>query len=115
MRKKAPASVFDQIRTGLEDCLAHARGEMTLVSTQLPAPPPEAGPRRIAALRKNLRMSQSVFAATLNVSVRTVQSWEQGIRKPSDASLRLLQIIDAHPAVVGSLFSGGTAPARKSG
>ena len=33
-------------------------------------------------------MSQSVFARVLNVSTKTVQSWEQGERKPSYAALR---------------------------
>jgi putative transcriptional regulator len=45
-------------------------------------------------------MSQGVFARTLNVSVKTVQSWEQGERKPSQAALRLLQLLDANPEAV---------------
>ena len=103
-KKKMPMSVFDQIKTGLEDCLAHAKGERTLVTIRVPAPPPNAPPKRIAALRRNLHMSQSVFAATLNVSPKLVQSWEQGLRKPDRGALRLLQIIESHPAVVGDLF-----------
>jgi DNA-binding transcriptional regulator YiaG len=34
-------------------------------------------------------MSQAVFAQVLNVSTKTVQSWVQGQRKPSQAALRL--------------------------
>jgi len=104
-KKTAPMSVFGQLKTGLEDCLAHARGKLTLATIEVPAPPPKANPRRIVALRRNLRMSQSVFAATLNVSTKTVQSWEQGLREPNEASLRLLQIIGAQPSVVEALFS----------
>jgi putative transcriptional regulator len=40
----------------------------------------------LAALRKQTAMSQAVFARLLNVSTKTVQSWEQGVREPSDAS-----------------------------
>jgi putative transcriptional regulator len=106
MNKKAKdMSVFEQIKSGLEDGIAHFRGELTLVTVRVPAPPPKANPRKIAALRRNLHMSQSIFAATLNVSMRTVQSWEQGVRAPSDASLRLLQIIGTQPSVVEALFS----------
>ncbi|MCC6154411.1 MAG: hypothetical protein IT367_11665 [Candidatus Hydrogenedentes bacterium] len=50
-------------------------------------------------------MSQTVFAAPLNVSKKTVQSWEQGIRSPSDASLRLLQIIRKRPDVVETIIA----------
>ncbi len=50
---------------------------------------------RIKALRKKFDISQPVFAAYLNVSPATVKAWEQGAKKPSGASLRLLQIVDA--------------------
>ncbi|MBI2433568.1 MAG: helix-turn-helix domain-containing protein [Candidatus Hydrogenedentes bacterium] len=106
MKKKAKdMTVFEQIKSGLEDGIAYFRGELTLVTTALPAPPPKANPKKIAAIRRKLGMSQSVFAATLNVSMRTVQSWEQGVRRPSDASLRLLQIIGTQPTVVDALFA----------
>ncbi len=115
MKKKVKdMSVFEQIKSGLEDGIAYFRGELNLVTIQVPPPPPKVNPKRIAAIRRSLRMSQSVFAATLNVSMRTVQSWEQGLRMPSDASLRLLQIIGTHPSVVDALFSEKPVPFRKN-
>lgn len=93
-------SVFEQIKAGLEDSLAHSRGHLSLVTTQPPPPPPRLTPRQVAALRKRLRMSQAYFAAVLNVSAKAVQSWEQGIRRPSDAALRILQVIDRRPDVL---------------
>lgn len=113
--KTQSMSVFEQIKTGLEESLAHAKGELTLVTTTLPAPPPKANPKRIAAIRRNLHMSQSVFAATLNVSMRTVQSWEQGVREPNEASSRLLQIIGTQPSVVEALFSARPASGGRNG
>ncbi len=103
--KPEPMSVFDQIKTGLEECLAHAKGELTLATVRVPAPPPRVDAKTIASVRRKLHMSQTVFAATLNVSPRTVQSWEQGLRVPNEASLRLIQIIDSNPVVVERLFS----------
>jgi len=38
-------------------------------------------------------MSQADFARLLAVSTQTVQSWEQGLRKPSRCASRLLQFI----------------------
>jgi putative transcriptional regulator len=98
--KQDPMGVFDQIKAGMEDSLAYSRGELSLVVTEPPPPPPRRSSRQVAALRKRLRMSQAYFAAILNVSPRTVQSWEQGIRQPSDAALRILQVIDQRPDVV---------------
>jgi putative transcriptional regulator len=92
--------VFDQIKAGLKDSLAYSRGELSLVAMEPPPPPPRLTPRQVAALRRRLRMSQAYFAAMLNVSAKAVQSWEQGIRQPSDAALRILQVIDRRPDIV---------------
>lgn len=35
-----------------------------------------------------------MFALVLNVSVKTVQSWEAGKRVPTHSALRLLEIVD---------------------
>ena len=101
-------SVFEQIRRGLLDSIAHSRGELTLRTTQLPAPPPAASPARVAALRRRLKMSQSVFAAALNVSPKLVQSWEQGLRTPDRGDLRLLQLIEQDPGLLARLFGPAT-------
>jgi DNA-binding XRE family transcriptional regulator len=45
-------------------------------------------------------MSQAVLAGVLNVSARTVQSWEQGERKPSYSALRIIQLLREHPEAV---------------
>ena len=48
-------------------------------------------------------MSQAMFARLLNVSPKTVQSWEHGIRKPSQAALRLIQVFEPDPDGVFSV------------
>jgi putative transcriptional regulator len=92
-------SIFDELKRSLEDSLAFSRGELSLVTTTIPAPPPLRDPTQIADLRHRLRMSQAVFAAVINVSPKTVQSWEQGVRRPSQAALRMLEVMDEDPAV----------------
>ena len=56
---------------------------------------PDAG--RIRQIRQRLELSQQAFADILNVSVSTVRSWEQGVRTPDGASIRLLDIAERHP------------------
>jgi len=51
-------------------------------------------------VREELNVSQAVFAKYLNISPRTVQSWEQGYGKPSGASLKLLSIAKKNPKVL---------------
>ena len=55
------------------------------------------------AARKQSGLSQSQFAALMGVSVRTLQEWEQGRRKPSGAANTLLRVAVAHPDVLREL------------
>ena len=113
MRKNTETSVFEQIKAGLEDSIAYSKGELSLVTTHMPAPPPKTNAKAISSLRRSLHMSQALFAATLNVSKRTVQSWEQGVREPGDASLRLLQIIRTQPHVVRMILADSSRKGRQ--
>lgn len=53
----------------------------------------QLSPREIALVRKRAGVSQAVFAQYLNVSVASVSQWEQGEKKPSGPSLKLLTIV----------------------
>jgi putative transcriptional regulator len=111
---------FQRLKTGLEEGIHWARGELTLQTTAVPGPPPELRAPDVHRLRRRLRMSQGVFARLLNVSLKTVQSWEQGERNPSQAARRLLQMLAEHPDLVcqvaGLDRNAGPAgePARRS-
>jgi DNA-binding XRE family transcriptional regulator len=50
--------------------------------------PSAYGAKEVAALRKRLQASQAAFARYLGVSPKTVQSWEQGLKKPSPLARR---------------------------
>lgn len=112
-------SLFEQLESGLRDSIAFSRGELNLKTTELPAPPPPVHPAQVRAIREGLKMSQAMFAATVNVSTKTVQSWEQGARRPSDAALRMLQVIRDQPQVVERIlrrpsWAAAKAASRKS-
>jgi len=72
--------------------------KITLDKLERPKKPKELGASEIAKIRANkLKVSQSVFALLMNVSLKTVQSWEQNINKPNGSALRLLDIVRQHP------------------
>ena len=97
--KKARKSLFEELKQGLQEGIAYAKGELNLKVVDLPDAPPEIDAATLAALRNAAGMSQGVFAGMLNVSTKTLQSWEQGVRKPAEASRRLIQMFTERPDV----------------
>jgi len=87
---------YKGLKVGLEEALAYTQGKITLKSEsiEIPDPPKEYRPRDIKRIRRKGHYSQGIFAKVLNVSIKTVQSWESGARVPSHAALRLLEIVD---------------------
>jgi DNA-binding transcriptional regulator YiaG len=65
--------------------------------------PPRLKPLKAAeiqAMRAAMNASQALFARLLNVSSNAVESWEQGIRQPRQATLKLLHIARKNPGVL---------------
>lgn len=88
---------FEKLKQGLEEAIEHEEKKKTLRSklVDIPRPPRFYSPQEIRRIRTNvLNCSQSVFAAVLGVSVKTVQAWETGERSPSNTALRLLELIE---------------------
>jgi putative transcriptional regulator len=107
-KREARPSFYERLKEGLEQGIRHARGEIKLRTTVLvlPDPPPKMKARDIVRLRNRYDLSQFVFARVLNVSEKTVQSWEKGERKPSQAALRLLEIVEANPEMATRIING---------
>jgi len=82
-----------EILAGIREIKAYKAGRMQLRTRTLKQP---AAPQRI---RARLNLSQAAFAGLMGVSLRTVQDWEQGRRKPSGPAEALLRIADQHPEV----------------
>jgi len=57
-------------------------------------------PKEVSAVRKKLQLSQEQLAAMIGISVRTLQAWEEGRRRPAGAAVALLAIASARPDVV---------------
>ena len=60
----------------------------------------EIKPPDIKYVREKLNVSQSEFAIMIGVSVRTLQNWEQGRRKPEGPANALLRIASMNPQAV---------------
>lgn len=56
-----------------------------------------------AQARAQVGLSQNAFAQMLGVSLRTVQDWEQGRRKPTGAAQTLLRVAAQHPEALQDL------------
>jgi len=57
-------------------------------------------PEEIQAIRARTRLSQAVFAKLLNVSLSSVRQWEQGKRKPTGATMVLLDLLNKSPHIL---------------
>jgi putative transcriptional regulator len=99
--------LFESLQDGLMEGIRFFRGEIDLKTTVFPEPPPDVTPDELASLRRMAEMSQAAFARLLNVSTKTVQSWEQGTRKPAQATLRLIQVLGQNPE---SVFNAAGLP-----
>ena len=86
-----------EILDGIRDIKAHKAGNKALRvhSLKEPAPP--------QIIRAKLKLSQSAFAGLMGVSLRTIQDWEQGRRKPSGPAVALLRIAEQKPDVFRQL------------
>lgn len=92
---------FDRLMKSADQALEHAEGKRKdLRTTVLVKPPIQMKKAEIVNLREKLNVSQAVFANYLNISVKTVQAWEQGIGRPSGAALKLLTIAKRKPELL---------------
>ncbi|HYD98875.1 MAG TPA: DNA-binding transcriptional regulator [Alphaproteobacteria bacterium] len=77
----------------------HAVGAMDMVTMRkmdvLCLPPRRSfNGEDVRRIRAETKLSQPVFAVLLNVSSSTVAQWEQGLKQPSGAAARLLDVIE---------------------
>ena len=93
----AKRDIGQEILEGIREIKAYKAGKRTLrVRTLKETAPPQV-------IRAKLKLSQSAFAGLMGVSLRTVQDWEQGRRKPSGPAAALLRIAEQKPNVFTEL------------
>lgn len=91
-------SVFEKIKTGLEEAIAYERGTLDAKEKKMSVSPVvhfKAG--EIKRIRISAGMTQTIFAEFMGVSVKTVEAWEAGRNQPIGSACRLLNLTKDDP------------------
>jgi putative transcriptional regulator len=92
----AKSRIFDSVHDtaqGLHDAGVMDRVTLRKFDALCLAPVEELSPTRIREIRRREKVSQQVFALYLNASPSSVRQWEQGEKRPSGPSLKLLNLV----------------------
>ena len=90
--------IADKIMKGAREAAAYTQGQKVegVVITHVQVPEQVD----VAAIRSELKMSQSIFAETFGFSLSAVRKWEQGQRTPEKPIRILLRTIQHNPGAV---------------
>ncbi|MFA7671856.1 MAG: helix-turn-helix domain-containing protein [Sphaerochaetaceae bacterium] len=94
-------SVYKSIMQGLDEAVKYQEGKINARKMKITVKPVESfSGEDIKQIRKQVGLSQVVFASSLGVSKKTVEAWERGKNTPEGPSRRLLQLIRDNPEVI---------------
>jgi putative transcriptional regulator len=88
------SAAFENIKLGLQEAIAHAKGDAGGVRLHRPRVVD------VKALRAKVGMTQEQFAARFGFSTATLRHWERGDRSPHGPALVLLNVIEHNPQAV---------------
>lgn len=92
------SNAFESIKQGLQEAIAHAKGQAPEVVVHYPRNVD------VKAVRAKVGMTQEQFAARFGFSTATLRHWERGDRTPRGPALVLLNVIERNPqAVISAL------------
>ena len=92
-------SLFDDIKTGLNQAIEYEKGNLKTRTTILTVEPVESfRPDEIRSIRNSTGLTQIMFAKYMGVSVKTVEAWEAGRNHPEGTACRLLAMTRSDPA-----------------
>ncbi len=94
------STVTDMVEANLE--VSFTKKELDKLGVEMPLVSLSAS--EILQIRKTLKVSQSVFAKLLNVSVSSVRQWEQDLRHPSGSTMILLELLQKKPHLLDYRF-----------
>ena len=93
IKNSVSSTVQDLLNSGLD--ISFTKKELNELGVKVPDI--EFPPEKISELRKQINVSQSVFASILNVSPSSIRQWEQGKRTPSGSTQVLLELLEKSP------------------
>lgn len=94
LERDAKRNIGEELLQAVRDIKAGKVGRVSTV---------EVSP--LASARQRIGLSQSEFARMIGVSLRTLQEWEQGRRKPSGAAKSLITIAIKDPETLQKLLA----------
>ena len=83
--------MFDELQQSIREAGKIKKGQ------QKPSRVFKFKPVDIKKIRNKVHATQEEMAHMIGVSVRTLQNWEQGRRKPRGPARALLQVFDSNP------------------
>ena len=86
-------TVQDLINSGIKSSFT----KKELDSLGIDIPKIQVTTDQIKDIRKEMNISQTVFAQILNVSPSSIRQWEQGKRTPSGSTKVLLELLETSP------------------
>ena len=86
---EATRDIEAEIVLGIDDMLANNAAKRTVITET-----------DVALARRKAQLTQEQFAKLLGVSRRTLESWEQGARRPSGAATSLIRLFIIDPQFV---------------
>lgn len=93
-------SLFESLKASLNEAIEHAEGKKEVRTRKITIKSvPTFTARDIKEIRKNVDMTQTLFAQLLGVSKKTVEAWEAGTNLPNGSAKRLLQLFAENPAL----------------
>ena len=96
IKKSIGETVQDLMNSGFKTSFT----QKELNSLGVEIPPVQLSATQIQEIRKQINLSQTVFARLLNVSPSSIRQWEQGKRKPTGATKVLLELLKKSPHVL---------------
>ncbi|HTA77468.1 MAG TPA: helix-turn-helix domain-containing protein [bacterium] len=75
-----------------------------LVGTKVTYRATPATAKEVQKIRKELHLTQEVFARVVGESPSAIRHWEQGIRTPRGSAAKLIRVLKAHPKLVAELL-----------
>ena len=94
-------TVQDMVNSGIK--VSFTKKELDSLGVEIPKVQFTA--TQIIAIRKQMSLSQTVFARVLNVSPSSIRQWEHGKRKPSGSTKVLLELLEKSPHLLDYRFS----------
>ena len=83
--------LFDELTQSIKEAGQIVRGK------RKPARKFRVEPLDVKTVREKTGLSQMRFALLMGVSIKTLQNWEQGRRKPHGPAISLLRIVKNDP------------------